>query len=265
MSVCTKIGIQMACKMGGEAWAVKIPPKNIMVVGYDTYHDSLNKSQSVGGFVCSLNGSLTSWYSRVAYHKDSEEMSANFSINLNEGVKRWYEANGGTMPSRIFIYRDGVGEGMISHVYDYELAQIKKQLLSLNQESPPKFAFIIVTKRVNARFFTRTGNTFDNPMPGTVIDNTVTRPTRYDFYLISQSVSQGTVSPTMYNIIHDNTALPPAHHQLLAYKLTHLYFNWQGTIRVPAPCQYAHKLAYLTGTSLHREPSARLAQQLFYL
>ena len=28
----------------------------------------------------------------------------------------------------------------------------------------------------------------------------------------------------------------------LAYKLTHLYFNWPGTVRVPAPCQYAHKL-----------------------
>ena len=29
-----------------------------------------------------------------------------------------------------------------------------------------------------------------------------------------------------------------------SYKLTHMYFNWPGTIRVPAPCQYAHKLAY---------------------
>ena len=26
--------------------------------------------------------------------------------------------------------------------------------------------------------------------------------------------------------------------------MTHMYFNWPGTVRVPAPCQYAHKLAY---------------------
>ena len=30
----------------------------------------------------------------------------------------------------------------------------------------------------------------------------------------------------------------------ISYKLTHMYYNWPGTVRVPAPCQYAHKLAY---------------------
>ena len=28
-----------------------------------------------------------------------------------------------------------------------------------------------------------------------------------------------------------------------SYKLTHMYFNWPGTVRVPAPCQYAHKVS----------------------
>ncbi len=36
--------------------------------------------------------------------------------------------------------------------------------------------------------------------------------------------------------------LSPSDVQRLAYKLSHLYFNWPGTVRVPAPCQYAHKL-----------------------
>ena len=39
----------------------------------------------------------------------------------------------------------------------------------------------------------------------------------------------------------------------------------QGTIRVPAPCQYAHKLAYLVGTSIHAEPDISLSDRLFYL
>jgi len=39
----------------------------------------------------------------------------------------------------------------------------------------------------------------------------------------------------------------------------------QGTIRVPAPCQYAHKVAYLIGESLHRDPAVSLADKLFYL
>jgi len=44
-----------------------------------------------------------------------------------------------------------------------------------------------------------------------------------------------------------------------------LYYNWQGTIRVPAPCQYAHKLAFLVGQSVHVEPDIALSDRLFYL
>jgi len=49
---------------------------------------------------------------------------------------------------------------------------------------------------------------------------------RYDFFLVSQSVRQGTVAPTHYNVIHDTTGLKPDHMQRLAYKLCHLYYNW---------------------------------------
>ena len=33
---------------------------------------------------------------------------------------------------------------------------------------------------------------------GTVVDDVVTLPERYDFFLVSQSVRQGTVNPTSY-------------------------------------------------------------------
>lgn len=39
----------------------------------------------------------------------------------------------------------------------------------------------------------------------------------------------------------------------------------QGIIRVPAPCQYAHKLAFLVGQSIHREPNMMLSDRLYYL
>ena len=82
---------------------------------------------------------------------------------------------------------------------------------------------------------------------------------------MSQSVRQGTVNPTSYNVIKDNSGLTPDHLQKLTSKLCHLYYNWPGTVRVPAPCQYAHKLAFLVGESLHKEPSEKLEDLLFYL
>ena len=63
-------------------------------------------------------------------------------------------------------------------------------------------------------------------------------------------MNQGTVNPTSYNVVKDTSGLMPKHIQALTYKLTHLYYNWPGTVRVPAPCQYAHKLAFLVSISL---------------
>ena len=54
---------------------------------------------------------------------------------------------------------------------------------------------------------------------------------RYDFFIVSQSVRQGTVNPTSYNVLKDTSGLKPEHLQTLTYRLTHLYFNWPGTVR----------------------------------
>ena len=40
------------------------------------------------------------------------------------------------------------------------------------------------------------GKELDNPPPGTILDHTVTKRDWYDFFLVSQSVNQGTVDPT---------------------------------------------------------------------
>ena len=58
---------------------------------------------------------------------------------------------------------------------------------------------------------------------------------KYSFHF-PQSTNQGTVSPTHYNIIYDFSGWSLDRHQLLAYKLCHLYYNWAGAIRVPGWC-----------------------------
>jgi aubergine-like protein len=129
----------------------------------------------------------------------------------------------------------------------------------------PKFTFIIVNKRLNTRIFLNRGGRCSNPNSGTVVDNTITLPERYDFFLVSQSVRQGTVAPTSYNIIYDTSGLTPDQMQMISYKMTHLYYNWSGTTRVPAVVQYAHKLALLVGQSLHQAPNPSWSNQLYFL
>ncbi len=42
----------------------------------------------------------------------------------------------------------------------------------------PKVAVVIVTKRINTRFFARSDRGLENPPPGTVVDSGVTKPQR---------------------------------------------------------------------------------------
>ncbi len=97
---------------------------------------------------------------------------------------------------------------------------------------------MVVQKRINTRYYSLgVGRSVDNPPPGTVVDSHITRRHLYDYFLVSQKVTQGTVSPTHYVVVEGCEVMPPDVMQALSYKLTHMYYNWPGTIRVPSPCQ----------------------------
>lgn len=261
MSIATKIAVQINCKIGGTPWTVAVPLSGLMVVGYDVCHDTTNKGRSFGAMVASLNRNLSRYYSSATPHTSGEELSNDLSINIVKAAMKYKKYNDNALPSCIVIYRDGVGEGQIPFVYNHEVRLIKEKLADLYNGKPPKMAFIVVTKRLNTRIFHRN----KNPPPGTVADDCITSPDKYDYFLVSQSVRQGTVSPTSYNIIDDSSGLDPDKMQRLTYKMTHLYFNWSGTVRVPAQCQYAHKLAFLVGQSLHKSPDTSLEELLYFL
>lgn len=251
-SIATKIAIQMNCKIGGAAWTVHIPLKGLMIVGFDVCHDPRDKRKSYGAMVATTDDSLARYFSIVKHHAAGDELSVNFGLSLELAVRRYKEING-ALPLKIIVYRDGVGEGSLPYVLEQEVGASKTQLSKLyaNNPEPLKLAFVIVTKRINTRFFDKGRN----PQPGTVVDDVITNPFRYDFYLVSQSVREGTVTPTHYNIIEDSTGMLPEHMQRLTYKLCHMYFNCSVTVRVPAPCQYAHKLAFLTAQSIGADHS----------
>lgn len=264
MTVATKIALQMACKMGGELWSVEIPLKQLMIVGIDCYHDTTAGKRSIGALVASLNQSMSRWFSKCVLQHRGQEIMDGLKMALTAALKDYLKFNK-CLPSRIIVYRDGVGDGQLHSVVNYEVSQIMDSIKSIGQDYAPKLSVVVVTKRISSRFFYHKNGNVLNPPPGTIIDSHVTRPEWYDFYIVSQAVQTGSVSPTHYNVVFDTSGLKPDHMQRLTYKLCHMYYNWQGIIRVPAPCQYAHKLAFLVGQSIHREPNMQLDDYLFYL
>lgn len=264
-AIVQKILLQMNCKLGGTLWSIKIPFSNVMIAGIDTYHDPKQKSNSVSAFVASLNGEYTRWYSRACIQSKKEEFMNGLCASLEKSLRAYQKLNG-VLPQKIIIFRDGVGDGQLRMCSEYEIPQLQEACKLVEPSYCPELAFIVVQKRINTRMFRIDGQSnLDNPNPGTVLDHTITRRNHFDYFLVPQSVRQGSVSPTHYIVVHNQPDYSPDVLQRLSYKLCYLYYNWPGSVRVPACCQYAHKMAYLIGQSVKRNPDEVLNDKLFYL
>jgi len=273
-SIIPKIMFQINCKLGGELWRVNIPLPDTMVVGMDVCHDTGPKGgRSVVGFCASLNKDLTCYYSRVTLQDSKQEMIDGLKLCMNGAITAYFKKNKKT-PKVIVVYRDGVGDGMLDTLMKHELPQYFAAFASISEDYKPRLAVVVVKKRIHTRLFMsekpqqgRPGgpSILVNPPPGTVVDNGCTQRDWYDFFLVSQHSHEGTVTPTHYHVIYDNTGMRADHMQTLTFKLCHLYYNWPGTIRVPAPVQYAHKISFLVGQSIHQDPDVILRDKLYFL
>ncbi|XP_053125966.1 piwi-like protein 2 isoform X2 [Hemicordylus capensis] len=262
-SIAQKILLQINCKLGGELWGVDIPLKQLMVVGMDVYHDPSRGKRSVLGFVASVNQNLTKWYSRVVFQMPHQEIVDSLKVCLVSALQKFHEVNH-CLPEKIVVYRDGVSDGQVKTVRDYEIVQLQKCFEAF-ENYEPKMVVFVVQKKISANIYSATTDHFTTPSPGTVVDHTITSREWVDFYLIAHHARQGCGIPTHYICVRNTANLSPDHMQRLTFKLCHMYWNWPGTIRLPAPCKYAHKLAFLSGHVLHHEPAIELCEKLFFL
>uniref|UniRef100_A0A8B9FUK3 Piwi-like protein 2 n=1 Tax=Amazona collaria TaxID=241587 RepID=A0A8B9FUK3_9PSIT len=262
-SVVQKVLLQMNCKLGGELWGVDIPLKQLMVIGMDVYHNRSRGMRSVVGFVASMNHVLTRWYSRVVFQMPHQEIADSLRLCLADALQHFHEMNH-CLPKKIVVFRDGVSDSQLDTVLEYEIPQLQK-CFDTFASYEPGMVVVVVQKQSSTNFYTRTAEQFESPPPGTVLDHTVTSSQWQDFFLLAHHSRQGCSIPTRYVCLLNTANLSFEHVQRLTFKLCHLYWNWPGTVRVPAPCHYAHKLAFLSGHVLHREPSAQLCDKLFFL
>ncbi|KAM7332195.1 hypothetical protein ACRRTK_008903 [Alexandromys fortis] len=255
-TIVTKIAQQMNCKMGGALWKVDTGEGN-----RSKAMDDLMATEVVTAAVGIERRAALS-YGTVNVFKlcdTAEEIVNDLQSCLQAALNSWV-ANEKQKPQSVVVYRDGVGDGQLQALLEKEVRQFRKFFTS-----SIKLTFIVVKKRINTRFFVENGDKVTNPPSGTVVDQVVTRKEWYDFYIVSQTSNSGTVTPTHYNVIYDTKGLTPNQVQCLTYRLCHMYYNLPGIIRVPAPCHYAHKLAYFVGKSIHQTPASSLSGCLYYL
>jgi len=174
-------------------------------------------------------------------------------------------------PHRVIVIRDGLSVSQMEKYLNTEVRLIRDELSKI--ESKPKLTNIVLNKRNSSKFFSMRDNNYTNPLPGTLINDTVCRQDVKEFYLVSQKCNIGTATPIHYELFEDENNLKMEDVSTLIYKLCYTYYNWSGSIKVPAPVHYAMKLAYMVGDKLNINdsfviPNSRLSsmiQGLFYI
>lgn len=53
-----------------------------MIIGFDVFHDKMKRKKSVGGFVASLNKTFSSWFSKVNFHNNLDDISEQMPLNV---------------------------------------------------------------------------------------------------------------------------------------------------------------------------------------
>jgi aubergine-like protein len=261
-----KLVFQMCSKLGYPLWVVQKPAalqnSDTLLIGADVYHSKGKES------VTAVIGTLNSDYSRFCslsnvQAKRGQEIMDNLADMVLDCVMSYVDMNK-RPPAKILFYRDGVGDTMMDLVTKYELTKIKEMLAEKFGKSCPKLSFVVVTKRISDKSLSlNQDGSVANPPSGTIISSGIIKK-EMEFFMVAQNVTEGTATPTRYQVLlnecgysHDDL------HQITFFQAFN-YYGWSGAVKVPAVCQYAHKLAYHVGEN-YRQSNKFMKYNLYYL
>ncbi|KAF5361966.1 hypothetical protein D9756_002190 [Leucocoprinus leucothites] len=147
-------------------------------------------------------------------------------------------------PKRLLFFRDGVSEGEFKIVKQRELQALKDACEEARIN--PKITFVVVGKRHHYRFCPQNPNDRNqadrsgNCPAGMVVDQVITHPIDFDYYLLSHGGLIGTSRPAHYSVIHDENEFRADSLQSLSFSLCHIFARATRSVSIPAPVYYAH-------------------------
>jgi len=254
-NLCLKInaklgGVNLAPTGQDISWFQK---HKAMVIGIDVTHPGPGAQRpSMAGLVASLDASASKYIATTSIQPPRVEIVENLSnmllnvipmFNLYRTAIR--ETN--SWPEHLIIFRDGVSEGELHSVVEKEFSQVKDAINKgwSNKGMPstkPKVTFIVVGKRHHIRFAPSqrdTGDRSGNCPAGFIVDDNITSPGIFDFYLQSQGGLLGTSRPSHYIVVKDENSFTVDQLQSFCFTLCHTYARATRSVSIPAPVYYA--------------------------
>lgn len=196
--VCSNIAMKINAKLGGinhipfnpdQKFLLKEPT---IIIGADVTHPSAGdtKTPSIAAVVASLDPNASRYCATVRVQDHRQEIIGDLSTMVKQCMIQ-FRNKLGFKPKKIIFYRDGVSEGQFDQVLKHEVRAVQEACVQLEptRDYQPGITFVVVQKRHHVRFFPNSredqcGKTGNVP-PGTTVDQGITHPFEFDFYLCS--------------------------------------------------------------------------------
>ncbi|CAK69818.1 unnamed protein product (macronuclear) [Paramecium tetraurelia] len=260
-AIVPKIIQQIHSKLGNQTWNIQKIQEisdNIMIVGIDVYHKTVLGLDSCVGFNAQFGQQGYANFTKTIIVRKGKEINKDVAMLLEQSLEEYQNYNK-KLPDTIIIFRDGVGTSQINRLYQEEVETMKEIINNKYNLKLPEFAFIMVNKRINDRFFSQSKENFGMIVADRVVSS------HFDYFLIAQQVNQGTATPTHYTVLENSTKW----NEDLFWKFTFYqcfnYRNWCGPVKIPACVQNAHTAAYRVGEVIKTNASYYLETKLFFL
>ncbi|CAE6439421.1 unnamed protein product [Rhizoctonia solani] len=224
--------LKLHAKLGGtnfiprEAFRWNVPT---MVMGGDVSHPPPGSRghPSVSAVVGSMDINSCQYAADSHFQASREERILGLKQTTVHLIKAFAGANKNTPPQHVLFFRDGLSEGQFAAFAELHIK--------------PKLTFVCVGKGHHIRFFGDQQNVdrSGNCLPGTVVDQGITHPAIWDFYLQSHPGLKGTSSPSHYTVLYDEMNYTADKLQSIAHALCHIYARSTRSVSIPAPVYYA--------------------------
>mmetsp|Transcript_821 Transcript_821/g.1666 ORF Transcript_821/g.1666 Transcript_821/m.1666 type:complete len:860 (+) Transcript_821:79-2658(+) len=287
-AVLSRIVLQINAKLCGPLWHIDLKhqltnplmTKPTMVIGLDVFRNyDAGKCEKYMGFAASLNTRCSQYYSTAAKLEPPGRERRSMALKLKEALRdalAVFAERNDLLPEHVIVFRNSVSDNEWADIKATEIDAMQSLLKDVGQlpgasEYEPDFTYVIIGRQTCARFFSpaieKDVQVYKNPEPGTVVDSpSICRAELPNFYLLSHmAANKGTALPVHYMVLYDTANVPLTSLQSFCYRLCFLYYNHTGSVKIPAPAQYAKKIAHLIGTTTQEEPAPRLRCTFFYL
>eukprot|EP01062_Namystynia_karyoxenos_P045585 TRINITY_DN338_c0_g1_i6.p1 TRINITY_DN338_c0_g1~~TRINITY_DN338_c0_g1_i6.p1 ORF type:complete len:1435 (+),score=533.98 TRINITY_DN338_c0_g1_i6:70-4305(+) len=258
-AVTNKVATQVLVKLGNSAWTIKdCSFPDTMVTGISFHHagsaESRRQVPSVAGVAASLNSSLSRYAMAECALEAGKTIASGLAGAFRVCLNQYVRANG-KPPKHFIFFREGGSEGEVPAILLEEVQAIEEAIEAAGAK--PSLAYFLVLKQSHVRLVSYQPTEGDqcnlgNPAFGALVDEKITHLIGYEFFLVSQKVDQGCATAVKYKCLKNELgeSWTPDKFQSLAFNLTCMYYNWNGPIKVPAPCLYASRHARMFGDQL---------------